>query len=354
MTVDTHTRNKSALAPLRAAMADFDSDAVQAAQRRVFAPDAKINLCFPFGAMIGPEDLYNRAYAPLFESWPDLERRDTIVMAGRTSQGADWVGCCGYYTGTFASPWLDIPPTGHQVAMRFHEFYRFVDGRVVSCQALWDIPEVMMQAGAWPLAPSLGREWHVPGPATQDGFVPGPHDKDAGARSCRHVLEMLDAMKRHPLHGGPDIMEMERYWHPRMNWYGPSGIGTGRGVAGFRNWHQIPFLAAMPDRGQAVDGIEYHFFGDRNYAAVTGWPNMVQTLTHGGWMGIAPAGRRITLRSLDFWRIESGLIRENWVLVDLLDVYDQLGVDVFERMREFNKARRQGVSPETGRALRAT
>jgi hypothetical protein len=212
----------------------------------------------------------------------------------------------------------------------------------------------MMQAGAWPLAPSLGREWHVPGPATQDGFVPGPHDKDAGARSCRHVLEMLDAMKRHPLHGGPDIMEMERYWHPRMNWYGPSGIGTGRGVAGFRNWHQIPFLAAMPDRGQAVDGIEYHFFGDRNYAAVTGWPNMVQTLTHGGWMGIAPAGRRITLRSLDFWRIESGLIRENWVLVDLLDVYDQLGVDVFERMREFNKARRQGFSPETGRALRAT
>ena len=28
------------------------------------------------------------------------------------------------------------------------------------------------------------------------------------------------------------------------------------------------------------------------------------------------------------------LIRENWVLVDMLDVYHQLGVDVFERMRE--------------------
>ena len=32
-----------------------------------------------------------------------------------------------------------------------------------------------------------------------------------------------------------------------------------------------------------------------------------------------------------------GLIRENWVLVDLLDVYDQIGVDVFARIREFNK-----------------
>ncbi|GIT70283.1 MAG: hypothetical protein Ct9H300mP28_00970 [Pseudomonadota bacterium] len=39
------------------------------------------------------------------------------------------------------------------------------------------IPEVMMQAGAWPMAPSLGREWHVPGPATQDGVVQGPYEK---------------------------------------------------------------------------------------------------------------------------------------------------------------------------------
>jgi hypothetical protein len=147
-------------------------------------------------------------------------------------------------------------------------------------------------------------------------------------------------------------MEMDRYWHPRMSWYGPSGIGTGRGIAGFRNWHQIPFLAAMPDRGQYVDQITYHFFGDRSYAAVTGWPNMIQTLTHGGWMGIAPAGRRITMRSLDFWRVEDGRIRENWVMVDLLDVYAQLGVDVLARMREFNKARAwQGFDPETGRAV---
>ena len=45
------------------------------------------------------------------------------------------------------------------------------------------------------------------------------------------------------------------------------------------------------------------------------------------------------MRSLDFWRIENGLIRENWVMVDLLDMYNQIGVDVFDRLREFNKAR---------------
>ena len=91
-----------------------------------------------------------------------------------------------------------------------------------------------------------------------------------------------------------------------------------------------------------MDEITYHFFGDGDYAAVTGWPDMIQTVTHGGWMGIAPAGKRITMKSLDFWRLEDGLIRENWVLVDLLDAYDQLGVDVFARLREFNKARNMG------------
>ena len=72
---------------------------------------------------------------------------------------------------------------------------------------------------------------------------------------------------------------------------------------------------------------------------MTGWPDMIQTVTNDGWMGIAPAGKKITMCSLDFWRIEDGLIRENWVLLDLLDVYYQLGVDVFKRLREFNKAR---------------
>ncbi len=350
MTTDPHTAHKAQIKPLRQAMYDFAEPAVREVLADLVSADAVMHLSHPIGDMTGPDQIYQIAYAPLFRAIPDLERRDTIVMAGPTPEGADWVGCGGYYMGTFTVPWMDIPPTGHVVHMRFHEFYRFENGKVAEIQALWDIPEVMMQAGAWPMAPSLGREWHIPGPATQDGLVPGPYDAGLGARTCQHIIDMLEHMKRHPAQGGPEVMEMPRFWHDRMSWYGPSGIGTGRGIAGFRNWHQIPFLNAMPDRGQYVDQITYHFFGDRNYAAVTGWPNMIQTVSDGGWMGIAPAGKRIEMRSLDFWRLEDGLIRENWVLVDLLHAYDQLGVDVMARMREFNKAR-IGFDPETGRAV---
>jgi predicted ester cyclase len=339
---DKHNSNKVAFAPLRRAMYDFEASAVQDAMAKVFHPGCKVQLAHPFEELDGAPELYGRAFAPLQRAIPDLERRDTIVMAGPTPQGADWVGCCGYYTGTFARAWLDIPPTGHQVSMRFHEFYRFEDRRVVEVQALWDIPEVMMQARAWPLAPSLGREWLVPGPATVDGLVPGPRDSARSAASAQLVFEMLEALGRFAT-GGVEAMRLADYWHPRCNWYGPSGIGTGRGIAGFRNWHQIPFLNAMPDRvGSPAAG---NFFADGDYVAFTAWPGMSMSITGDGWMGIAPSGQKITMRSLDFWRCENGMIRENWVLVDLLHVYGQIGVDVFARLREFNKARAGKAAP---------
>lgn len=341
---------RSLFDPLRFSMRDFAEVPVRNALQALFATEATIHLCHPFGDLSGPHALYDKAYGPLLKALPDLERRDWILMAGEDQDGATWLGAGGHYMGTFSKPWLDIPPTGHVATMRYHEFYRFEGRQVVEMQAIWDIPEVMIQANAWPLAPSLGREFLVPGPATQDGLSHLQQDAGLTTESVRIVLDMLTAMKRHPLEGGPELMELERYWHPRMNWYGPAGIGTGRGIKGFRDWHQIPYLNAMPDRGQHPDMTKAHFFGEGNYVAVTGWPNMAQTISHSGWLGIAPTGQLMPMRSLDFWRLEDGFIRENWVLIDLIDSYARIGVDPLARMREFNKAR-AGFDPKTGRSL---
>lgn len=336
MTNDRYHQLRSRLKPLRQALYDFERAPVASAINAAFAPDAAVHLAFPFETLTGPKDLIEVAFEPLADAIPDLERRETIAIAG-TANGKNWVGCGGYYTGLFDRPWLDIPPTGHHVAMRFHEFFRFEGDVVVEMQALWDIPEVMMQAGAWPMSPSLGREWHVPGPATQDGIIDAPLPAEQGERSTKLVGDMLAALSKYAS-GGVEAMRLGNYWHPRMSWYGPSGIGTCRGISGFRHWHQIPFLNAMPDRvGSLGQG---NLFGEGNYVGFTAWPGMHMTLSDDGWLGIAPAGRKLTMRSLDFWRCENGHIRENWVLVDILDVYHQLGVDVLGRMREFNKARR--------------
>ena len=168
-------------------------------------------------------------------------------MSGTTDSGRHWVGCCGYYTGIFTKSWLNINPTGHQISLRFHEFYRVEEGQILEMQAICDIPELMMQAKAWPMVPSLGREWHVPGPATQDGIILGPRDDERSNDSLALVTNMCAGLANFST-GGAEAMELEKYWHPRCNWYGPSGIGTGRCLSGFRNWHQIPFLNTFPDR----------------------------------------------------------------------------------------------------------
>lgn len=335
----TSTPIKSALAHYRQALASVEETSARKALAGTFAAQANIRMCHPFGDLIGPEAFFERCYAPLLHAMPDLERRDMIVMAGSTPEGQDWVGCMGNYMGTFVAPFLDIPPTGRLAHMRYHEFFRIEDGRVTEMQAIWDIPELMMQAGAWPMAPQLGAYLCTPAPMSGDGLAVSGD----GTVAFEHVVAMLEDLCRHPANPDPRVMQLEKYWHPRFNWYGPAGIGTARGISGFRNWHQIPFLRAMPDRKlDAMGDLMSHWVGEGNYVCETGWPNMRLTLSHDGWMGIAPAGKEVLLRSLDFWRLENGLIRENWVLVDLLDLYAQVGVDVFARLREFNKARNLG------------
>lgn len=324
------------------ALYNYESNKVESLIKELFADSAIIQLAHPFETLVNRDALFKQAFEPLQQAIPDLERRTFIVMAGNSGNGnsdnnADWVGCAGYYTGTFMQSWLDIPPTGQQVTMRFHEFYRFENGKVIEMQALWDVPEVMHQAGAWPMVPSLGREGIVAAPASLDGnLVEQVYAIEYSQRSQQLVLDMLTGLGEFAT-GGVSAMQLEKYWHPRCNWYGPSGIGACRGIAGFRNWHQIPFLNALPNRTTIEENG--HLFAEGDYVAFTAWPGMAMTVSGDGWLGIAPAGQQITLRSLDFWRCEDGLIRENWVLVDILHAYKQVGIDVLARMREFNKAR---------------
>ncbi len=333
-----HNRNKNRIQILRDALYDIEPARLQRQLGEVFAADCEIHLATPLEDLAGPAELFHQVYAPLLYAIPDLERRDFIVMAGHSlgQWSGDWVGCGGHYMGVFEQPWLDIPPTKHLISMRYHEFFRFVDGVIVEMQALWDIPSLMMQAQAWPLSPALAPNWAViPGPASNDGIIQTPHDPEQAAASAQLVMDMLKALRNSPQ--GVEAMQLDRYWHPKMMWYGPAGIGAMRRVLGFRNWHQTPFLKAMPDRFAFLEkGV---MFGDGEFVGFTAWPGGQSTLSGDGFLGIAPTGQKLTRRSLDFWRCENGLVRENWVLLDLLHIYKQLGVDVFERMRELTIAR---------------
>ncbi|WP_299985949.1 ester cyclase [uncultured Ruegeria sp.] len=321
----------------RNALYNFVPDQAQRELDTLTGPTALFRMCTPFETCRSVEELFEKTFRPLVVAIPDLEFRDMIRIAGLSQSGQTWVGIMGNIHGVFSKPFLDIPPTGHVVHMRYHEFYRFSEAQIVEMHAIWDLPELMMQANVWPMAPSLGREWCVPGPALLDGISRGQPDPKHSARSLQVVERMLEQMKDYPAKGGPETMQLERFWHPRMGWYGPAGIGTSRGFDGFTNWHMSPWVNGMPSWSDQEFHDLCHFFGDGAYVGETGWPAMKQTLVGDGFRGIPPTGQNLDIRGLDFWRVEDDLIRENWVMVDLLHMYQQLGVDVLARMRQLRK-----------------
>ncbi|HEV7254059.1 MAG TPA: ester cyclase [Mesorhizobium sp.] len=193
----------------------------------------------------------------------------------------------------------------------------------------------MRQAGVWPVPASLGVEEQWPAPLTGDGIVLEGQDPATSVQSLAQTLAMQKTLGDHDDARGTGregllTMPQKEHWHSRMMWYGPAGIGTARGLAGFVDCHQLPFRQAFPNR---KGGNHYARFGDGPYSATAGWPSVRAVHSGGGFMGMGPTGRPVEMRVMDFYLHHEGLIRENWVPLDIIHLLKQMDVDVFERMR---------------------
>ncbi len=301
----------------------------------------------PLDEMRGLAAVEARVWAPLLRAFPDLERRDLIVTGGSYEE-RDYVATIGHYCGTFREDWLTIPATGRPVWIRYGEVHRVRDGRIVQSNCLWDILDVMRQAGFRPLAPALGAEGMWPGPITGDGLRFEAADPAQSAASLAQTLAMHATLHAFADAGaGRDAlmaMPQREHWHPKMMWYGPSGIGTTRGLQGFVDYHQLPFRTAFPRPSTAAEaeavaaartrmgGGHYIRIGDGPYSVTGGWPSRVDLHGGPGFLALPATGRTVGMRVMDFYLHHEGLIRENWVPLDLLDLMRQLGVDVMARV----------------------
>jgi predicted ester cyclase len=301
----------------------------------------------PMNEMTGSHAAAARIWHPLMAAFPDLERRDSIFVAGRF-QGRILVAAIGHYCGTMAADWFGIPATGKTVFLRFGEVWQIgPDGRAVQVNLLWDVLDVMRQAGVWPLAPSLGVEAMWPGPLTADGIRLAPSEPGQGRESLEQTLRMHKTLAEFDDRGSLSrealiAMPQRDHWHPKMMWYGPAGIGTTRGLAGFVDGHQLPFRIAfhrpqgsfdevMAERARMGAG-HYVRIGDGPYSVTGGWPSVYALHMGGGFCGMPATGKPVFMRVMDFYLHHEGLIRENWVPIDMLDLFRQMGIDVFSRM----------------------
>ena len=299
----------------------------------VYHPEARVFCVHPFNEVQGHEAIA-AIWTQLRSAFPDLERRSLLHLAGinlpdprvSTPRAGQLVACMGTFQGRFLSDFCDIPATGQTAALRFCEAHEMIDGKIATSYLMFDLADLMQQAGVWPFVTSLGAESQWRGPAPADGVR--LTECKSGTAAMDVVLAMHAALGRFD---GRSLASMPHaeYWHPDFMWYGAAGIGTTRGLEEFRAHHQIPFLTGFPDR---VGAGHYIRISDGDYAVTGGWPSVSGTHL-GPWLGMPATGKRIDMRIMDFYRLADGRIAENWVPMDVIDIARQMGVDVFERVR---------------------
>ena len=294
-----------------------------------FADDVVWRGCAPFDTQAGPNSLWQVFWQPLFASFSNLQRRIDILLGG-VCESEHWVANTGYLFGRFEGTWLGIPPSNQETFLRYGEFYRIEAGKINKAFALYDLIEVMQQAGCDPLPPSLGLAGFVPPPRSADGLLLNDQAPGESAKTFQIAYDMLFQGMNEFDQKNKESMQFTRYWQDNMHWYGPASIGTTRDLNEFEENHQLPWLRAFPDR-QVV--WESPMFADGIYAATAGWREVVATHS-GEYLGYPPTGKRIEFRVMDFWRREGDLLSENWVLIDLIDAFRQFGVDLFARLAQ--------------------
>ena len=109
---------------------------------------------------------------------------------------------------------------------------------------------------------------------------------------------------------------LEKYWAEDLtsHWL---GLETLHGLPAWKAG-MAGFFAAFPDAAYTLDDI--FFAGDRGV-----WRGHWQATQQGVWQGIAGSGRRAEWTVIIIGRFAGGKMVEDWVELDQLGLYRQLG-----------------------------
>ena len=351
--INNHVTHKRRVWAAMQAIAAASSQELANVIAAAYHPQAQWRGSHPWNEMTGLEAIEKTVWQDLKHSFPDFERRDNIVIGG-SYEGRDYVAMQGHLVGRFSRDWQGLPATEQVIYLRYGEVHQIVDGKIILSTVLIDVLDFIRQAGFWPLPPSLGQEGLWATPFNGNGQFFQSQDVQESADSLALTMAMQATLGAYDDTNGTGregllTMPQSKYWHPKMMWYGPSGIGTARGLEGFVDCHQLPFRSVFvnnptgrdnfpkavdPATGQPISPAKHYIrVGDGAFSVTGGWPSRRLLHSGGNWLGLPATHRTVTMRVMDFYLAHEGLIRENWVPIDIINVLLQLDVDILARVR---------------------
>ena len=305
-----------------------------------FSKNIKVNCFYPLNEFSGLGEFKRKFWEPLFNSFPDIERREQIVIGGAFRDKFQ-VGSISTLSGTFKQSWFGISPNNKMINLKCCEIHELRNNKIIESHILIDLLDLMLQCGQYPLNKSRGAEGNWLHPINRDGVNFFEKNFEISQASLNQSLVMqrslnikpeLEVKTDHELKEKLKNHPQSDYWHDKMIWYGPSGIGTARSLDGFIKHHQMPFRKTFKERNYWKLG-HYCELGDGNFSLTAGWNSIQAIYGSDNWLGYKSNNQNVTMRVMDFYHHDEGKIRENWVPIDIIHILKQIDIDVFDLIK---------------------
>ena len=230
-----------------------------------------------------------------------------------------------------------FPPSGRRMRVWGVNFFRMEDDKIAERWGQFDVLTMMQQLGL------------APGPPTPEAPEEGPEYGDphrAGQRDAADIEANKAVYRRmvEEIVNQGKFEVVQEIFHPDyVDHVAPPG--TTPGLAGVEEIFTM-FRTGFPDVKFHIDQM----VGEGNYVATLVHGEGTQT---GQFIQFPPSGKHAVWRSVGFFRVEDGLIREHWGIPDLLGLLIQIGIipppDAQSAARA--RSRTRLMSAESNRAL---
>jgi predicted ester cyclase len=222
----------------------------------------------------------------------------------------DRVAYLGQISGKQDGELFGFPASGRRMRVWGVNFFRMEGDKIAERWGQFDVLTMMQQLGLAPGPPTPEASEEKPsyGDPHRAGRESGT-DIDANKAVYRRMVEEVVNQ------GKFDVIE--EIFHPDyVDHVAPPG--TTPGIGGVQEVFTM-FRTGFPDVKFNIDQM----VGEGNYVATLVHGEGTQT---GQFIQFPPSGKHAVWRSVGFFRVEDGLIREHWGIPDLLGLLIQIGI----------------------------
>ena len=283
----------------------------------------------PFHEQSGTDSVISAFYTPFKTAFSSVQRRQDIFFAARNEIdgfSSVWVASMGHFLGLFDQPFVGIPAHQKIAMLRYAEFHKVEDGKLVETALFIDLLHLMAQVGITPISQQTGMHLVQPGPRTHDGVLFAPQARQDGEATLALINRMIGDIN-HGQYASPQD-ELRQCWHDDMVWWGPTGIGATFTIDRYIQQHQRPFRTQ--NEGRRFNGHICRM-AEGQYGGFFGWPNLSLKPT-GGYLGMPPFNEYADMRVVDIYRRDGDKLAENWIFIDLLHFLNMQGQDILSQI----------------------